>query len=126
VRLGPVIATLAIVLLGRPCPAPAEPLNRRPNVVVVPALPTPVPVPTSCWIQPRYFESLKTGVFEYCRGHLRYQPGKLDCYYFAEEVCWVFLPGNEEWTQTHNVGPSTRFPCPDGPEPPVCPRLAGH
>lgn len=119
------VAVLAIALLCRPSAAPGEPLTQRPRAVI-PALPTPAPVPTSCWTQTRYFESLKYGAFEYCRGHLRYQPGKLDCYYFAEEVCWVFLPGNEDWTQTHNVGPATRFPCPDGPEPPVCPRLAGH
>lgn len=119
------VATLAMALLCRPIAAPAGPLSQRPQVGI-PALPTPAPVPTSCWTQPRYFESLKYGVFDYCRGHLRYQRGALDCYYFAEEVCWVFLPGNDEWTQTHSVGPSTRFPCPDAPEPPVCPRLGGH
>ena len=95
-------------------------------VPVAPVVPAQPPIPTSCWDQPRYFESLKYGVFEYCRAHLRYKPGALECYYFSEQVCWVFLPGDQEWTQTHNVGPATIFPCPGGPEPPVCPRLAGH
>jgi hypothetical protein len=90
-----------------------------------PVAPAPPATTTTCWFQPRWFESLRHGVFDYCRRHLRYRPGELECYYVGQEICWVWLPASAEWVQTHRDGPATVFPCPYGPEPPVCPRLAG-
>ena len=63
------------------------------------------------------------GVVDYCRGHLGYAPGAPDCYAFADEVCTVYLPANDAWTETRRTLPGEAFPCPDAPEPPVCPRL---
>ena len=88
----------------------------------IPPLPG-LPVLGSCWPEERLFDSLKNGTVNYCRGHLRYEPGALDCYYFADQVCWVLLPGNGEWIRTRSVGSPILFPCPDPPEPPVCPRM---
>ena len=122
------VVALAAALVCRPAPTAAQqPRPQTQTIVPVnPVIPVQPPIPTSCWDQPRYFDSLKYGTFEYCRGHLRYEPGALDCYYFSEQVCWVFLPGDHQRTQTHNLGPAIMFPCPDAPEPPVCPRLGGH
>ena len=121
------VVVLTAALVCPPLPTHAQPRPQtRPAAPAIPVVPVQPPIPTSCWNQPRYFDSLKYGTFEYCRGHLRYEPGALDCYYFSEQVCWVFLPGDHQWTQTHSIGPATEFPCPDAPEPPVCPRLGGH
>ncbi len=80
-------------------------------------------VTTACWLESRYFENLKAGVVDYCRGHLRYSPGAVDCYRFTDQVCSVLLPRTGEWSQRRFPGPSGIFPCPEGPEPPMCPRL---
>jgi hypothetical protein len=77
----------------------------------------------SCRTDVRLFRSLRTGLIDYCRGHLRYAPGDLDCYQFADEVCTVLLPGNPSFTETRREGPPSIFRCPFGPEPPVCPRM---
>ena len=87
----------------------------------------PVPVPdavlTDCRENVRLFDSLAAGTFDYCRGHLRYVPGAVDCFRLIDRVCLVYLPASGEFTDTHY--PQTRFPfpCPDGPPPPVCRRL---
>ena len=47
----------------------------------------------------------------------------LDCLRIFDQVCWVFLPPQQEWTQTRTVNLKSLIECPDGPEPPVCPRL---
>ena len=109
------LATLAVVHAG--------------PVVVPRHVPVPVPVPdasavvTDCRENVRLFDSLAAGTFDYCRGHLRYAPGALDCYRLIDRVCLVYLPASGEFTDTHS--PQTRypFPCPDGPAPPVCRRL---
>ena len=93
--------------------------------IVAPGVPTNpnLPITTSCWIEARPFESLRFGVFDYCRGHLGYKPGALDCLRIFDQVCWVFLPPQQERTQTRTVNLKSLIECPDGPEPPVCPRL---
>jgi hypothetical protein len=80
-------------------------------------------VTTACWLDVRYFRSLATGVVDYCRGHLGYEPGAFDCYQFTDRVCSVFVPQTVEWIETRQTEAPAVFPCPDGPEPPVCPRL---
>jgi hypothetical protein len=113
------LATLAVAHAG-PVVAPRH--------VPVP-VPTPVPVPvpdavlTDCRENVRLFDSLAAGTFDYCRGHLRYVPGAVDCFRLIDRVCLVYLPASGEFTDTHY--PQTRFPfpCPDGPPPPVCRRL---
>jgi hypothetical protein len=78
---------------------------------------------TACWLDTRLFESLKTGPMTYCRGHLAYSPGRLDCYQFTDQVCSVVLPSSATVTQTRQPVAPALFPCPDAPPPPVCPRL---
>lgn len=84
----------------------------------------PVPVPAlECWTDARLFPSLANGNFDYCRAHLRYVPGSLDCYQVIDRVCLVWLPGTTEWTEARSTRAHIPFPCPEGPEPPVCRRL---
>jgi hypothetical protein len=78
---------------------------------------------TACWFDTRVFDSLRTGPMTYCRGHLAYNPGALDCYQFTDQVCSVLLPSSATVTQTRQEVAPALFPCPDAPEPPVCPRL---
>src|SRR5215470_9970146 len=90
---------------------------------VVASAPPDLPVVTSCWPEVRVFDSLKNGPADLCRSHLRYEPGELDCQQFFDMLCWVFVPATGEWVQTRTTSPPVVLPCPDGPEPPVCPRL---
>jgi hypothetical protein len=93
-----------------------------PGVVVAPL--SPLPVVTGCRVEPRLFYSLRTGWIDYCRGHLGYEPGALDCFNFSEQVCTVFLPATQTWTESrYDPGEPVVFPCPDAAEPPTCPRL---
>jgi hypothetical protein len=80
-------------------------------------------VVTNCWLDTRYFRNLRHGVTDYCRENLRYRPGAPECYQFADRVCSVFLPDTVEWVETRQVVAPAVFPCPDAPEPPVCPRM---
>lgn len=109
---------MLVVLVLAALPARAEPL-------VPPPLPLPRPdaVVTSCWLEPRWFETLRSGPLDYCRKHLRFRPGKLDCYAFTDEICWAYVADSREWTQLRGGGSPQLFVCPEGPEPPVCPRL---
>ncbi len=90
----------------------------------------PVTIPTNpnvlnggCWIELRPFSNLRSGNFNYCRTSLRYRPGRLDCAQFLDQACWLLLPGATEWTLTRAGQSRALIPCPNGPEPPVCPRL---
>ena len=105
-------------------PVPARP-DSAPAAIALVGTPTAVPAGTvtGCWLDAHPFRGLTTGVVDYCRGHLGYAPGAPDCYTFADEVCTVFLPGSAAWTETRRALGSAVFPCPDAPEPPVCPRL---
>jgi hypothetical protein len=78
---------------------------------------------TSCRFDVRLFRTLRHGLVDFCRGHLRYAPGTLDCYQFVDQVCTVWLPGSPGLTETRRAGTPSIFPCPPGREPPVCPRL---
>jgi len=101
-------------------PAPSTP---PPAAAPIFPLVGPLPVVTGCRLEPRLFHSLKTGWIDYCRGHLGYAPGALDCYNFTDQVCTVFLPATQRWTESRQESPPVVFPCPDAPEPPSCPRL---
>ena len=83
----------------------------------------PPAIVTECRDDVRLFDSLATGTVDYCRAHLRYVPGALDCYQVIDRVCLVYLPGTAEWTDTHLPRARIPFPCPYAPEPPVCRRL---
>lgn len=79
---------------------------------------------TACWFDTRLFDSLRTGPVTYCRGHLAYAPGALDCYQFTDQVCSVLLHSpTPTLTETRVPVAPYLFACPDGPEPPLCPRL---
>jgi hypothetical protein len=80
-------------------------------------------VVTECEDDVRLFRSLASGTVDYCRGHLRYVPGALDCFRVVDRVCSVFLPATAEWTDTRLPRVRIPFACPDAPEPPVCRRL---
>jgi hypothetical protein len=89
-----------------------------------PTLLLPAPgIVTECREDVRLFQSLASGTVDYCRAHLRYVPGALDCYRVIDRVCWVFLPATSEWTDTYSPRARIPFPCPDAPVPPVCRRL---
>ena len=113
---------------GHPA-APATPaVPARPDAARAAAVPAGVPavaaaIVTGCWLDAHPFRGLAAGVVDYCRGHLGYAPGAPDCYTVADEVCTIFLPGSAAWTETRRPLGSSVFPCPDAPEPPVCPRL---
>jgi len=82
------------------------------------------PVPAlECHDDVRLFPRLAGGNFDYCRSHLRYVPGALDCYQIVDRVCLVWLPGSSEWTEARSTREHIPIPCPEGPEPPVCRRL---
>jgi len=80
-------------------------------------------VTTSCWIQPRWFDSLRTGPVDYCKKSLRYRPGKPDCLTFTDQVCWAVNQVTGEYQQLRSDGIETLIICPDGPEAPTCPRM---
>ena len=125
-RAGTLVIVVGAAMTLAPFAASGRPLGPPPPVFSVappyPAL-SPFPVVTGCRTEPRLFHSLKTGWVDYCRGHLGYAPGALDCFNFADEVCTVFSPATREWTESRLENPPVVFPCPDVPEPPTCPRL---
>jgi hypothetical protein len=88
-----------------------------------PAIVEPAWITTSCWVEPRWFETLRNGPVDYCKRSLRFRPGQIDCLAFTDEVCWAINRLTGESTQFRNNGRETLFPCPSGPEPPTCPRL---
>ena len=107
----PLLARLAAaLLLGGMLPAAAGAQGIPPALV-------------ECWEDVRLFESLATGTVDYCRDHLRYTPGALDCQRLIDRVCSVVLPVTGEWTELRQPRTRLRFACPDGPPPPVCRRL---
>jgi hypothetical protein len=91
---------------------------------VIPGVPFVAPwVTASCWIEPRWFESLRSGPVDYCKRSLRYRPGRIDCLAFIDEVCWALNRETGDWQQLRTSGRETLIACPQGPEPPTCPRL---
>jgi hypothetical protein len=77
--------------------------------------------PAYCWPEVKLFDSLRHGPVAFCRRRLAYRPGRLECTQVDESVCWVLL--GSQWTLTRTPVGERVFPCPEGPEPPVCPRL---
>jgi hypothetical protein len=106
---------LLLVLLA----AAAVSAQAPPHVV----LPGAAWVTTSCWVEPRWFETLRHGPVDYCKRSLRYRPGKIDCVAYTDEVCWAVNQVTGDWQQLRSAGLQRLFQCPAGPEPPTCPRL---
>lgn len=97
--------------------------QKPPRVVPPRTIIVPPWVTTSCWIEHRWFETLRNGPMDYCKRSLRYRPGRIDCLLFTDEICWAVNQETGEWQQLRTPGLSTLIACPDGPEPPTCPRL---
>lgn len=93
--------------------------NLPPHVPQPPAFQGPVV--TDCWTEAQYFSSLRTGELDYCRGHMKYVPGALDCYAFETKVCEIFDPLTGQWQQVRQPVPPRVFECPDEAKPPMCP-----
>lgn len=79
--------------------------------------------PIECWYEQRYFYPAFGNPVNYCRGHLRFEPGAADCYTFTDQVCWVFSPEVERWVETHVALPPQVITCPASPKPPQCPEF---
>jgi hypothetical protein len=93
---------------------PAKPAPPQSRVV-----PVPVPVPGNCWLDRRMFYTLRWGPVGFCRRNLRYRPGALECYQFLDRVCATPDPVSG-WVYSRAPIDADVFPCPGGPEPPVC------
>jgi hypothetical protein len=117
VRLGAMRALVALVVAvaGAAAAAPPPP--------VAPVAPLTPWVTTSCWVEPRWFETLRNGPVDFCKRSLRFRPGQIDCLAFTDEICWAFRSDTGEWTQLRNPGRENLIVCPDAPEPPTCPRM---
>lgn len=96
---------------------PTSPPSRTPPATVPPAV-----LPSTCWIDIRLFYTLRLGPVAICRRNLKYRPGKLECYQFTDQVCQTVDPANGIVTSRSPIDVAV-LPCPNGPEPPVCPRL---
>ena len=94
----------------------------RPRVVPQPYDVLPW-VTSSCSVEPRWFESLRNGPLPYCKRSLRYRRGHIDCLAYTDEICWAVNRDTGEWAQFRSPGRESLIVCPDGPEPPTCPRL---
>ena len=93
-------------------------------LVAAPAVAQDVlPVPIVCWDDVRVFDSFTSGTVDYCRAHLRYLPGALECYRMIDRICSVYFPLSGEVTDLRQPRTRIPFPCPTWPEPPVCRRL---
>jgi hypothetical protein len=110
-------AVLALVVLLAVATADAQ-VGVPPGPIVVPG---GVANPGYCWAEVKLFDTLRYGPMEYCRKRLAYRPGRLECAQVGETVCWVRV--GLQWTLTRTPVQQYVIPCPDGPEPPVCPRL---
>jgi len=91
---------------------PAKPAPPQSRVVQV-------PVPGDCWLDVRMFYTLRWGPVGFCRRNLRYRPGALECYQFLDRVCATPDPVSG-WVYSKSPLEAQVFPCPAGPEPPVC------
>jgi hypothetical protein len=120
-RLRAALPWLLLVAALWPAVSQAGPLATPAPVPVVP-VPSPVLPPSYCWIDIRLFYTLRDGPVDFCRRNLRYRPGALECYQFTDQVCATFVPSGQ-WVTGRNAIDMQVFPCPYGPEPPVCRRL---
>ena len=80
-------------------------------------------VTVSCVLEPRWFETLRNGPMDFCKKSLRYRRGHFDCLTFTDQVCWTVNQITGEWQQFRTANLESLIACPDGPEPPTCPRL---
>jgi hypothetical protein len=110
-------AVLAAILIGIVSSVPATPAGAHPLDVPSHG------IVTACWFDTRVFDSLRLGPVTYCRRRMAYTPGALDCYQFTDQVCTVLLPASAALTEMRLPVAPHLFPCPDAPEPPMCPRL---
>jgi len=93
--------------------------NATPVPAPVPIVPGTVPGPSYCWLDVRLFNTLRLGPVPFCRRHLRYRPGALECYQFLDQVCATAFP-NSGWVQSRSPISTQVIACPAGPDPPVC------
>jgi hypothetical protein len=109
------VALLVAVLLAGPAEAldPLAPPQSR-GVLL-----GPLPEPGGCGVELRVFYSLRLGPVAFCRRHLRYRPGTLECYQFSELVC-PGLDAVDGPVGSRRAIDAEVFPCPVGPAPPVC------
>jgi hypothetical protein len=77
----------------------------------------------SCWVEPRWFDTLRNGPMDFCKRSLRYRPGHIDCLTFTDQVCWSVNQVTGEYQQLRTSGIESLIACPPGPEPPTSPRL---
>ena len=80
-------------------------------------------VTTSCWVEPRWFGTLRNGPMDYCKRSLHLRRGQIDCLTISYEVCWAVNRVTGDWQQLRTPGIENLIVCPRGPEPPTCPRL---
>ena len=118
-RVAVLVAVATGGLLGGPPAARAVPPFAPPPGV--PFVPAPQ-LSSYCWVDVRLFETLRLGPVDFCRRNLRYRPGRLECYRFIDQVCQTWVPGSG-WVTSRGSLDVQVFPCPRGPEPPVCRRL---
>ena len=75
-----------------------------------------------CTEQVEVFSSLRNGEFDYCKLHLRYVPGSLDCLRIVAVACNGWSPEEGRWVLRQGTdGRAERIVCPPGPPPPSCP-----
>ena len=111
------VSFFLIVIGGEPGRAQTLPGRETQNPMSQPQ----APIVTNCWTETQTFSSLKTGEVDFCKKHIKYAPGALDCYTFEVQVCDIFQPTNQQWTQNRRPLPPRVFECPEEPEPPLCP-----
>jgi hypothetical protein len=113
--VGARLALLAVLVAGAPVRAEHDGI---PGAIIVPG---GVVNPSYCWPEVKLFDSLRSGPVDFCRKHLAYRPGRLECAQVEENVCWVLL--GTQWAQTRTPVTHRVLACPEGPQPPVCPRM---
>jgi hypothetical protein len=118
------LAAWLLVVAGTASAAPP-----RPAIIVIPGGPHashpvyPYAQTLYCWSDVRLHHTLRHGNFPYCREKLRYRPGAYECVQMTDQVCSVLVPGSVQPVETRSQLDRHVFPCPDGPQPPVCRRL---
>jgi hypothetical protein len=80
-------------------------------------------VTVSCSLEPRWFQTLRNGPMDFCKKSLRYRRGQFDCLSFTDQICWTVNQVTGEWQPLRTSNLESLIACPDGPEPPTCPRL---
>lgn len=79
------------------------------------------PLGVNCWTETQPFSSLRTGAVNFCKKHMKYAPGALDCSTFETEICEIFQPTTQQWTQNRRPLRPRVIECPEEIEPPLCP-----